>query len=867
MKSKHIFSFPPYILWINAFRYYFRSFTQSILAVLGVAVGIAVFVAVDLANDSAKQSFRNSAVSIFGDTEFQLMGSTSGISENVYSDVVKSAELQPLLNIIRPIIDKQITLTDSNGVEDKYRLLGINVINENVLSGNNKYGIDFLNSSQTGFNTFAENQVFVSSILKNKKQLSIADEFLVEDTNNKVSIVGFFQGDNSLQRELMQNVIITDISVAQNITNSNGILTRIDISSVYDQNEKIALDKWFSLLPSGVQLIPSYTYSEARKSITKSFDTNLLALSLLALLVGLYLIYNMMTFSIHRRKNLFGTLRAIGVTKNEIFFLVLVEGLLIGLIGAIFGIILGILLAYFLLGLISSTINYQFFSSSPNSIALDITIIYQALILGISGSIVSVLIPAWSASRIQPRELIDIYGKYSTYNNYHMVLFFLGLLLCSIGYLITLAPITNLIIGFIAMFLVIVGLSLTVPTTTQIVLLIISSILEKIGRPTIVTLSVETIKNSLNTIAICIAALSVSIAMTIGIGCMIQSFRATVEEWLNQSLVADIYIAPPTLSFGQDLKGIDDEFIKYVSDIPEIEYISQLGSFEIFKDGYLLNLIVVDSAEKIFDEVIQLKEGEKKDIWNDFVQTDSILISEPLAFQKNIQINDTFDILTDTGLKSFTVRGIYYDYSSTSGIAMVSKQVYDNYWNNSKVTSLALYLNDSQNSEVVFNKLLDKFDTDWDLQIISSKKLNNASMEIFDKTFEITFVLRSISLIVAFIGILGAISAIILSRAREFSILKSIGFTNNQLRSIIGNQTLIIGIISGLISIPLGIIITNLLIQIINKQSFGWSIPMQLLPSVFIEGIIVAILSAVLASIYPSVKISRNNIRKALMGE
>ena len=540
MKSKHIFSFPPYILWINAFRYYFRSFTQSILAVLGVAVGIAVFVAVDLANDSAKQSFRNSAVSIFGDTEFQLMGSTSGISENVYSDVVKSAELQPLLNIIRPIIDKQITLTDSNGVEDKYRLLGINVINENVLSGNNKYGIDFLNSSQTSFNFFAENQVFVSSILASKKQLSIADEFLVEDTNNKISIVGFFQGDNSLQRELMQNVIITDISVAQNITNSNGILTRIDISSVYDQNEKIALDKWFSLLPSGVQLIPSYTYSEARKSITKSFDTNLLALSLLALLVGLYLIYNMMTFSIHRRKNLFGTLRAIGVTKNEIFFLVLVEGLLIGLIGAIFGIMLGILLAYFLLGLISSTINYQFFSSSPNSIALDITIIYQALILGISGSIVSVLIPAWSASRIQPRELIDIYGKYSTYNNYHMVLFFLGLLLCSIGYLITLAPITNLIIGFIAMFLVIVGLSLTVPTTTQIVLLIISSILEKIGRPTIVTLSVETIKNSLNTIAICIAALSVSIAMTIGIGCMIQSFRATVEEWLNQSLVAEI---------------------------------------------------------------------------------------------------------------------------------------------------------------------------------------------------------------------------------------------------------------------------------------------------------------------------------------
>ena len=866
MKSKSLFSFPPYILWINAFRYYFRSFTQSILAVLGVAVGIAVFVAVDLANDSAKQSFRNSAASIFGETEFQLIGSTSGIPEKVYADVVKSAELQPLLNIIKPIIDKQINLVDTDGVEQKYRLLGINVINENVFSGTNNYGIDFLNS-QTGLNLFAENQVFVSSLLATTKQLSITDEFLVKGTNNKISIVGFFQNDNSLQRELMQNVIITDISVAQNITNSKGVLSRIDISSIDRQNQQTALDKWVSLLPSGVQLIPSYTYSDARKSITKSFDTNLLALSLLALLVGLYLIYNMMTFSIHRRKNLFGTLRAIGVTKNEIFSLVLVEGLLIGLLGAILGIMLGILLAYFLLGLISSTINYQFFSSSPNTIEFETTIIYQALILGISGSIVSVLIPAWSASRIQPRELIDIYGKYSTYNNYHIILFFLGLLLCSIGYLITLAPLTNLIIGFIAMFLVIVGLSLTVPTITQMVLVVMSLILEKIGRPTIITLSVETIKNSLNTIAICIAALSVSIAMTIGIGCMIQSFRATVEEWLDQSLVADIYIAPPTLGFGQDLKGIDDEFIRYASDIPEINYISQLGSYEIFKDGYLLNLIVVDSAEKIFDDVVQLKEGEKKDIWKDFIQTDSILISEPLAFQKDIKLNDSFDILTDKGLKSFNVRGIYYDYSSTSGIAMVSKQVYDNYWNDSKVTSLALYLNDPEKSESVSNELLDKLDTDWDLQIISSKKLNDASMEIFDKTFEITFVLRSISLIVAFIGILGAISAIILSRAREFSILKSIGFTNNQLRSIIGNQTLIIGIISGLISIPLGIIITNLLIQIINKQSFGWSIPMQLLPSVFIEGIIVAILSAVLASIYPSVKISRNNIRKALMGE
>ena len=866
MKSKLFFSFPPYLLWINAFRYYFRNFTQSILAVLGVAVGIAVFVAVDLANDSAKQSFRNSTVRIFGDTEFQLMGSTSGISENVYADVVKSAELQPLLNIIKPIIDKQINLVNYNGVAEKYRLLGINLINENVLSGNN-YGIDFLNSSQPSLNIIAENQVFVSSFLASNKQLSIADELLVENTNKKISIVGFFKNDNSLQRELMQNVIITDISVAQNITNSKGVLSRIDIASVAEQNQKIALDKWVSLLPSGVQLIPSYTYSEARKSITKSFDTNLLALSLLALLVGLYLIYNMMTFSIHRRKNLFGTLRAIGVTKNEIFFLVLVEGFLIGLLGALLGIILGILLAYFLLGLISSTINYQFFSSSPNSIAFEITIIYQALILGILGSIVSVLIPAWSASRIQPRELIDIYGKYSTYNNYHAVLFILGLLLCIIGYLITLAPITNLLIGFIAMFLVIVGLSLTVPTITQVFLLLISFILKKMGRPTIITLSVETIKNSLNTIAICIAALGVSIAMTIGIGCMIQSFRITVEQWLDQSLVADIYIAPPTLGFGQDFKGIDNEFIKYVTDISEINYISQLGSYEIFKDDYLLNLIVVDSAEKIFDEVIQLKEGEKKDIWKDFVQTDSILLSEPLAFQKNIKINDSFEILTDQGLKSFNVRGIYYDYSSTSGIAMVSKKVYDNYWNNSKVTSLAIYLSDPQKTEIVSDKLFEKFDADWNLQIISSKKLNDASMEIFDKTFEITFVLRSISLIVAFIGVLGAISAIILSRAREFSILKSIGFTNNQLRLIIGTQTLVIGVISGLISIPLGIIITNLLIQIINKQSFGWSIPMQLLPSVFIEGIIVAIFSAVFASIYPSVKISRNNIRKALMGE
>ena len=867
MKSKLFFSFPPYLLWINAFRYYFRNFTQSILAVLGVAVGIAVFVAVDLANDSAKQSFRNSTVRIFGDTEFQLMGSTSGISENVYADVVKSAELQPLLNIIKPIIDKQINLVNYNGVAEKYRLLGINLINKNVLSGSNNYGINFLSSSQPSLNIIAENQVFVSSFLASNKQLSIADELLVENTNKKISIVGFFQNDNSLQRELMQNVIITDISVAQNITNSKGVLSRIDIASVDEQNQKIALDKWVSLLPSGVQLIPSYTYSEARKSITKSFDTNLLALSLLALLVGLYLIYNMMTFSIHRRKNLFGTLRAIGVTKNEIFFLVLVEGFLIGLLGALLGIILGILLAYFLLGLISSTINYQFFSSAPNSIAFEITIIYQALILGILGSIVSVLIPAWSASRIQPRELIDIYGKYSTYNNYHVVLFILGLLLCIIGYLITLAPITNLLIGFIAMFLVIVGLSLTVPTITQVFLLLISFILKKIGRPTIITLSVETIKNSLNTIAICIAALSVSIAMTIGIGCMIQSFRITVEQWLDQSLVADIYIAPPTLGFGQDLKGIDNEFIKYVTDISEINYISQLGSYEIFKDDYLLNLIVVDSAEKIFDEVIQLKEGEKKDIWKDFVQTDSILLSEPLAFQKNIKINDSFEILTDQGLKSFNVRGIYYDYSSTSGIAMVSKKVYDNYWNNSKVTSLAIYLSDPQKTEIVSDKLFEKFDADWNLQIISSKKLNDASMEIFDKTFEITFVLRSISLIVAFIGVLGAISAIILSRAREFSILKSIGFTNNQLRSIIGTQTLVIGVISGLISIPLGIIITNLLIQIINKQSFGWSIPMQLLPSVFIEGIIVAIFSAVFASIYPSVKISRNNIRKALMGE
>ena len=137
--------------------------------------------------------------------------------------------------------------------------------------------------------------------------------------------------------------------------------------------------------------------------MTAAFRLNLSALSLLALVVGLFLIYNTMTFSVVRRRELFGAMRCLGVTGREIFLLVMSEAVMVGIIGSLLGIGLGILMGQRTVGMVSQTINDLYFTTTVEAAGIPLSSLVRGGVAGLLATIFTAALPAWEASTIPPQ--------------------------------------------------------------------------------------------------------------------------------------------------------------------------------------------------------------------------------------------------------------------------------------------------------------------------------------------------------------------------------------------------------------------------------------------------------------------------------
>ena len=192
----------------------------------------------------------------------------------------------------------------------------------------------------------------------------------ISDKPHLVEIAGLITPRNSLSSETLKNLVITDISTAQELIGHEGRLSHIDLIVSSDENGDESLARIRRVLPAEATLVSSATRSETIDELTSSFDDNLFVISLLGLIVGAFLIYNAMAFSVVQRRPVIGALRALGVTRQQIFALVLSEALVIGLIGSVIGVLLGIVIGRGILNIITQTITDLFFVVSVQELSI-----------------------------------------------------------------------------------------------------------------------------------------------------------------------------------------------------------------------------------------------------------------------------------------------------------------------------------------------------------------------------------------------------------------------------------------------------------------------------------------------------------------
>ena len=841
-------------------RYLFRHPWQMLLAVVGIALGVAVVVAIDLANQSAGNAFALSMESVSGKATHQISGGPAGVPDSLY----RRLRLQEGIRDSAPIVQSYVTLEEAPG--RTFMLLGVDLFAERPFR-DYLSGLGLSGSGSIG--TFMTEPGTALMLAQTAAELGIetGERFTVHigSRQQSLKLIGLLEAADRRSRNALEGLLICDIASAQEVLDMNDRLSRIDLIIPETVAGKAQLTRIEALLPPELRVESAGSRSQIMSQMTRAFSLNLTALSLLALIVGMFLIYNTMTFSVVQRRALIGLMRAIGITRREIFRLIIGEAALLGIAGTLLGLGLGILLGKGLVQLITRTINDLYFVITVQSLELSWFSLLKGVGLGIGAAVLAALKPAREATGTAARDALHRSSLESELRARLPRLTLLGLLLAAAGTAILWLPSRNIALSYGGILLLIIGFTLWTPLVVTLAMRLLRPLMAQffgmLGR-----MATRDITAHLSRTSVAIAALSMAVAATVGIGTMVGSFRATVVQWLEGRLEADVYISAPSLVSRRNDGTMDPAFIEKIGRLPGVAAVNMYREIMVQSGDSIMHVI---GSRLIREQFLryQFQDGDATAIWPRLEHEDVVIVSETYAYRRNLSVGDAVRIPTDRGIRRFRIVGIFYDYVSDLGLIQMSMRTFHKYWNDRLISGASAVARPGVAPEVLIDDIRALVPAGEQILIRSNRAIRETTIEVFDRTFVITSVLRLLAVAVAFIGVLSALMSLQLERSRELGILRANGLTPGELWGMVSLQTGLMGLVSGLLALPMGTMLSAVLIYIINRRSFGWTLQFQFIPEIFIQAVILALVAAVLAGLYPAFRMARTSPALALREE
>lgn len=826
-------------------RFYSRHPWQLALAVAGIALGVAVYVGVALANDSAQRAFDLSTDAVRGRTTHRLLPVGERIPENVYSDLVRERRV----SAAAPVIEAAAAL--GGPVGPRYTLLGVDPVEEIAFRDYAR----FVPGASTHFEALIARP---GAILVPRSALDFVGAEVGAETRlyvggalHRVEIVGTVEtlGGNA-DSELP---VIADLSTAQELLGSFGAIDRIDLVLTSEQADALR-----AAPPPGTSLVVAGSETATLEAMTRAFRTNLTALGLLALVVGMFLVYATISFTVVQRRSIIGLVRALGVHRREVLTGFLVEATVLGAVGTLFGLALGHGLAQGLLGLVLQTIGDLSFAATLNAPRPSASIYVQGAALGLGATLAAAFVPAFEAAGTAPDAALHRSRLERATETRARVAAWSAVPLLGLAAVLLLADRQSLTPAFAALFCVLAAGAACVPAATAVLMRIAAPVVGRVGGLPLLMAARGTTA-SLSRTGVATAALAVAVATVIGISVMITSFRSSLVAWLDTTLTADAYLS------AAESAVLGSEHVAILANVPEVRGLS-LSRTAILptRFGELRLRAATRGPDGWGLDVVAGSPSQAEDALESAA---SVVISEPLASRFALAPGDVLELPTATGDFAFAIVGVFRDYTLAGNAVVMGLETYRRHWADVGLTSIGIHFAAGVETATGAAALSAALGNDRGLRVRSTESIERLSLAVFDRTFEITEVLRLLAGCVAFLGVLAAALAIELERAREHAILRSIGWSRRELRALILTQTGLLGLAAGLAAIPLGAALAALLVYVINRRSFGWSMDLVITPTPLVLGAALAVIAALLAGIYPALRGSRTSLDAALRDE
>lgn len=824
-------------------RPFFRDSLRTSLVVLAVALGVAVVLAIELSGDAAAGSFRSSIETLVGNADLEV-DAVGGVPD----EVVATLATLPYSLSVHPRVEGYAALAATG---QTVPIIGLDLIAEHP---------ENLNSSGAS-----------SVVGPDAQHLADKDAVWVSD-NLGERIGGFIRlqiNDHTHEykvRGLLKNaadtggLVLMDIATAQRALNRMGRVDRV-LLSVPPQP---SLEQWEqrlrAALPAGVELRREGSQTEENRRMLGAFRWNLRILSYVALVVGAFLIFNTISVSVVRRRPEIGIVRALGASRGHVHAAFLGEALCFGVAGALLGIVLGRMMATGAVRLLGATVQGLYVSSRPGPISLTPGSIALALMVGVGVALISAASPAREASLVSPVEAMAR-GEREYAARVHKIRdLWIALSLALAGAAASFAPpiAGKPFLGYLAALLMIGASAFATPALVSGLSAAFSGMLRA-------TLGVEamlasrSLVSSLRRTAVLVAALSTAIAMMTSVAIMVGSFRQTVQVWMDDQLKADLFLQPAGDPRADRLPTLDPSLADRIAALPGVAGVDRFRGYDISYQGLPATLGSADTRANHDLAKIRFLSGRPTGVVNAEMRSgDNAAVSEPFANKHHVRAGDDITLPLGNAQVTFHVVDVFYDYGSEKGIVVVDRSTMLRYLPDPAPSGIAVYVARGANVDAV-RKAVEQVAAGRNILILTNRNLRAEAIRIFDRTFAITYALELVAVIVAVIGIAGALLTVVIDRRRELGLLRFLGASVPQVRKMIFLEAGLIGLLANVAGLALGFVLSLLLIFVINKQSFGWTIQLHWPVSLLLTALILVFLATVLSGFYPARVATRLN--------
>jgi putative ABC transport system permease protein len=852
------------LLWRASLRHLAGHPWQLGLSILGIALGVAVVVAVDLANESARRAFTGFAESLTGRATHRIVGGPSGVPEDLYVRLRRSG-----VRSAAPVVERDVSAADWPG--RTFHLFGIDPFVEAPFRS---FVTSETASAATPLAPLLTRPATALMAQTTAAHLGLrpGDTFAIRAGARRqhLELVGVLVTGDALSARTLESLLVTDVATAQELTGGVGRLSHIDLIAPPGAAANAWLDRIRAELPAALEIVDASASARALADLSRGFSVNLTALSLLALFVGIFLVYNTMSFSVVQRRPLIGALRALGVTRREIWTLIMTEALALGVIATAIGLPAGVLLGGGLLRLITRTINDLYVVVAVRELALAPATLLTGALLGVGGTLVATLAPALEATRSTPRAALGRSTLESRARALAPRLALVGAVMLATGVISLAVNVGSLALSYAGLFTILIGAALLTPIVTLVVVRL-SQPLAGAAFGLLGRMATRGVAAALSRTAVAMAALMIAVSASVGVGIMIDSFRKSVVRWLETSFQADVYVSAPSLVSSRTDSTLAPDLVERLRAVPGIAGVGTQRAVRVQSPRGPVQLIVLDpprgARAPAQSRVLALKEGDRATVWRGFEDGEVVLVSEPFAYHRRLGVGDRVRLRTDAGEREFVIGGIVYDYGSSEGMVMIARRAYERFWADRGIAALGIYAIRPHEIDALIDALRHAAGPDQDVFIRSNRALREASLEVFDRTFAVTGVLRLLAMVVAFAGVLSALMAQALERSREIGVMRAQGLTPAQVWGLTASQTGFMGLVAGLLALPVGSLLALVLIFVINRRSFGWTLQLEIAPTILIQAVAQALGAALLAAVYPAWRMSAMPLSTALREE